>query len=167
MLHHPAQVVRGDMNVAVVDQKVRMASHQLHLNQIAHLGVRTQVLRAHDQLDGETGKLTLQALHISDDRILRVIHAKNDLVMRVILLTVTAKALVNVWIRAAKRLQYADGGAEGFSRTQKVFALPAQVQVDARAPDAEQIKADAANRQHTSDNLKDQEDSHPCLLIVT
>src|SRR6202035_5742708 len=63
-----------------------------------------------DQLDRMLRKFPLQLLHTGDGRVIGIAHAKDNLVSRIVLKTVTAKTFVDVRVSTFEWLEDGDGG---------------------------------------------------------
>src|SRR2546428_1195624 len=143
-----AQIIARDPYVAVVDKQEFVFCIGQHLDQIAHLQIGSQNLRADDEPDAAIPQLCYQPVYYRDCGIVWVAHAEDDFELGIVLKAVAAQILVSLRISAAQRLENRDG------RRKCHVGLVALCQKAASAPETEQVVTYAAQRSENRDKLK-------------
>ena len=109
----PVQVIRTDVDIGVGDHQDSMARRFHHIDQVADFAVSAVQRRIDGQSDIEIGKARLQAAHHGDRRIGRVLHAKQDLKLRVALPAQCGQRRFQQRLVAVQRLQHGDRRTRG------------------------------------------------------
>ena len=107
------QVVAPDVHIRIRDDQDIVAGSRHHVDEIADLAVRSVDRGINHQRDIVFGKLSLQLADNGDGRIGGILHAEDDLPVRVILPAECGQCFLQQRLVAVQRLQYRHGRLAG------------------------------------------------------
>ncbi len=136
--HDPAQIMRRDADVAIVDDDVFILRMRKHLGQIRDLARRAETERAFDQTDRHLRELSTEAVDLAERGVFKRADAEENLELSLVLLSTMAdEARVHAWIDSLDGLEQRDVpwllilmliGNPGLLRMNKVSGAPKRKQ---------------------------------------